>query len=300
MIADHTFAWAPATFDGRQEERGAMLVPATVLGPWGERRVALQLDTGVFHSVVYSNALKEIAGANPSGVAADDGVSVRLHSFADAGVDPVRRFGVYQMTSPLEEVAGLLLAGTLGLDALVGQVTWLDFERRRCVIFPAGEREGPRFSGFEFRGGRIWKGHFYLECTLGGDSSLNLIFDTGSCRTNVACASAHWPVIVDCSVAPTRRYVVKGASWGRDIEIIEAPVVADLVVSGVALKGRVASRASIDGKPAFDGTPGLDGLVGCAPFDEAGAVVLDLHRNEFGVAKPRPGAAIADPGQCSG
>lgn len=254
------FEWLP--WDG-VTPRGAIAVPIELEG----RAYRFQLDTGSDATMIYGNEAERRGWVEPGRTSQRVG-SIRLGGIQ---VPPSRL-----MTRPEIRPGADELAGTVGLDLLLGHVVVLDYPGQRfCVVHRADVpqllfRRTTWASAAEIRNGK-----FFVTVGISGREFGALFFDTGASYLAINVDIEQWKALTGHPSENEATERVMAGSWGKQVAIHGAPARGPLTV-GTLRFGCPMIYYRPDEPAHFHGFPyHAEGSLGNAPFWST-VVVLDL------------------------
>lgn len=261
------FTWLP---NDKGSPRGGISVPVRING----RSLPLQLDTGANVTSLY--------GSFPvaAGWATTGSETFRAKAFELAGTT-LDRAQVY-LNPDMEEDA--TLRGTLGLPALMGRITVIDYPKQRFCLFAEADLPGP-LQRATFVRAMLRNAKFHVPIRTGAFASDTIVFDTGSSEMPLHVDLSAWKRITGRTTTAAASSTIQGTAWGKPFTLAGAPAAAPVTLGGLPL-GTVTVFTNPDTPESFTEWPvPTDGVLGNAPFWD-GIVILDLTaRVRFGVIR---------------
>jgi hypothetical protein len=270
---DAFFAAHPhAVFEWTEAEgvsdRAAILLPVTVDG----REGWFQLDTGLDVTLAY--------GEVPDGWERESfDRRIRIPSFA---IGAMRRGPAWVHARPDHDTDGDRL-GSLGLDALIGKLTVLDYPRRRFLLMDPGEAPPWLWERASWTPAEVKDAKLFLTVTLGGRGMSGMFFDTGSSAFDITVDLDDWLEITGCAGPEEAATSWTVKKWKRKRTMLGAPARKPLVIGSVRIPDPNVYTLKEEPK-MFEAWPfPVRGLIGNAPFLDR-VVLIDLGvRQRFGV-----------------
>lgn len=268
-LACSSFEWIHTD----EVERAAIVVPVVLDG----ESYRLQLDTGADYSMVYGDIADQrgwpVIGGFPRLVPSAEigGMSLGpVHMLQNAGMSTDE--GIH---------------GTLGLDALVGKLTVIDYPGQRFCVMERGAATDAVWMETVWSPAELRNGKLFLPVTLDGEPLDALAFDTGSSASALFVDYEPWLAITGAadSTDATSRWV--GTAWGREITVAGRPIEGRLQIGARIVPSEFASAyTELTDPEDFAGWPfPIGGLVGNAGLWDR-VVVLDLGvSTRFGVVR---------------
>jgi hypothetical protein len=259
------FTWLP---NDKGSPRGGISVPVRING----RIVPLQLDTGANETSLY--------GGFPvkAGWAAKGTETFRAKTFelARATLD---RPQVY-LNPDMEEDASL--RGTLGLPALMGRITVIDYPKQRFCLFAEADLPVP-IQRATFVRAMLRNGKFHVPISTGDFRSDTIVFDTGSSEMPLHVDLAAWKRITRRTTTHDAPATIQGTAWGKPFTLAGAPAAVPVMLGNLSL-GTTTVFTNPDAPESFVEWPvPTDGVLGNAPLWD-GIVILDLTAKvRFGI-----------------
>lgn len=254
------FEWVP--WEG-VTPRGAIAVPIELDG----RTYRFQLDTGSDASMIYGDEAERRGWVEPGRT------SQRVESIRLGGtrVPPGRLITRPEITPAAGE-----LAGTVGLDLLLGHVVLLDYPRQRFCVVPRADAPRLLLRNTTWAdAAEIRNGKFFVTVTLAGKQLDALFFDTGASYLAVSVDEERWKALTGRASGSGAAERVTGRSWGRRVAMHGAPALGPLRVGPLRF-GCPTIFYRPDEPTQFRGFPyPADGSLGNAPFWNE-VIVLDL------------------------
>jgi hypothetical protein len=217
-------ACAPMRWEASEgRPRIALSTPVRVNG----RRYWFQFDTAAWPSMLYGDEADRRGWTSPSDV------SIRARSFEAGGVTFE---GDRALISIRRDMRRGNPGGTLGLSALMGKLTVIDYRAMRLCILP-------RTADVAFAREASWtplrlrRGSPRIAIQIGEQTFPNMIFDTGS---------SMFPLLVDLPLwtrltghaAPSEAPIVEhGTAWGRPKSWRGAPTQEPITIGDVVSRG---------------------------------------------------------------
>ena len=244
-------------------ERGGISVPIQLNG----QTMPLQLDTGANVTILYGQL------AVKSGWAAKGAENFQARSFSVAGA-ALDRPKIYVNPDMDEDPA---VRGTLGLPALLGKVTVIDYPAKRFCLFAEADLPTPLRQA-DFVRAMLRNAKFHVPITSGTFASDTVVFDTGSSEMPLHVDLAAWKIITGRTSTDNAPASIKGMAWGKPFTLAGAPALSPVMLGEIAL-GKVDVFTNPDAPASFSEWPvRTDGALGNAPFWD-GIVILDLTAN---------------------
>jgi hypothetical protein len=254
------FEWLP--WNG-VTPRGGIAVPIELEG----RTYRFQLDTGSDATMIYGNEAERRGWVEPGRTSQRVG-RIRLGGIQ---VPPSRLITRPEIRPGADE-----LAGTVGLDLLLGHVVVLDYPRQRFCVVPRADvprllfRRTTWADAAEIRNGKL-----FVTVTMAGNQLDALFFDTGASYLAVSVDVERWKAITGRAGEDEATERVMAGSWGKQVAIHGAPARGPLRVGALRL-GCPMIYYRPDAPTHFEEFPyPAEGSLGNAPFWSA-VVVLDL------------------------
>lgn len=253
--------------DAKGEKKAAIGVPVLING---QTRL-LQLDTGADVTMLYgSNA--ERAGWSQPGQK-----TFRATTFS-IGSTAIDRPTIHVNVGMKD---GGKLVGTLGLPALMGRVTVIDYPGQRLCVF--AEADVPEImAGLPYVRGDLRYTKLFLPVSVDAFQSDAIVFDTGSSELPLNVDLTAWTKLTGRASTANPPKVVKGSAWGKPITFAGAPASKPMML-GKANLGTPIVYTNVDNPDAFAQWPiRAEGVLGNASLWD-GIVVLDMTaRIRFG------------------
>jgi hypothetical protein len=238
-------------------DKAAIIIPVVLNGC--KRR--FQLDTGADVSLLYAAEAKA-QGRRPG----DRTVRVRDVEIGGLKLGSVR-MGVREDKTSEED-----MAGTIGLDVLIGRSTIIDFVRRRFCLLDPNDVPATLVDRAAWTDGEIRDGKFFVRTTLDGHPLEGVVWDSGSSALALVVDQEDWRRFTgrcDESEATSR---LSGHSWGNTVAGIGAPATGDLEIAGVRLSAPLVYYIREAPTMFHDWPFPARGLLGNVPF--LGRVVI--------------------------
>ena len=239
-------------------ERGAIIVPISL----GGAAYNYQLDTGTYLTIVYGGEAAKPFGWRPG--------QKMVH---------VPGIGVGGITLPAADVRVATnfqnggIAGTIGLDVLIGHVVILDFPARRIYVLqrtdlPAAVRQRTSWAPAKIRGGK-----FFVHARLNGADCNGLFLDTGSSAFPLMVDAGHWKTLTRPTYGEPPAKEVSVNSWGKQVKLVGQPALGTIEITSLRVVHPLIFRmpGAGSGKPP----QAVSGLLGNALFWDD-ILVLDL------------------------
>jgi hypothetical protein len=199
-------------------ERGSIIVPISL----GDATYNYQLDTGTYVTIVYGGETAKRFGWTPG--------QTMVH---------VPSIGVGGITLPAANVRvaassqGGGIAGTIGLDVLIGRVVVLDFPARRIYILlradlPAAVRRRISWTPAKIRGGK-----FFVHAKLDGADCDGLFLDTGSSAFPLVVDADHWKTLTRPTYGEHPAREVSVNSWGKQVKLVGQPALGAIEIASL-------------------------------------------------------------------
>lgn len=246
---------------------GSIQVPVMLDG----HSLSLQLDTGANDSQLYGAVADHI-------VSSSNGARWTTTSSLSIGTTVVHHPRL-RLNYAMKADAGE--DGTLGLNALVGRITVIDFPKRLLCLFEAGDQPGwlapTTWTDADLRSSKL-----FIPARIGPLHSTAFIFDTGSSAIPVLLSLDDWKTVTGKKSADQATTSFSATSWGTKMTIQGAPALGSVTLGSLTTAAPIvyilpgdASFSSWEGHPA--------GVIGNRAFLNK-TVVLDLtDRVRFGI-----------------
>jgi len=264
------------------QPHAALLLPVHL--PGCLRTCYVQFDTGAPYSLLYGKPLAALRQAYPTAQLPAPRQDT-VHNFSLAlGTGQlharrllVRPYGQGQI--PADSTSPFII-GTLGTDALAGQVLVLDYPHQRFSLYarlPDSLASRAQFTPLSFASRRV-----LLRMGLQGQEQ-QFLFDSGSSAFSLLTNQSTWQTLATPAATPHTSGV---NSWGRRL-------LAHTVASGEALQVG-ALRVPLRTVTYLDGTSfwqqalmrfsGMTGMLGNEPF-RSHTLIIDTQANRFGLVQ---------------
>lgn len=251
------FTWLP---NDKGSPRGGIAVPVRING----RMLPLQLDTGANVTSLYGHYPIQ------AGWASKGTEAFRARSMQVAGVS-LGRPQVY-LNPDMEDDASL--RGTLGLPALMGRITVIDYPRQRFCLFAEADLPGS-LGKATFVRAMLRNAKFHVPIRTGAFTSDTIVFDTGSSEMPLHVDLANWKRITGRAVTTAAPSSIRGTAWGKPFTLAGAPAASPVTLGDIPL-GTVNVFTNPNTPDSFADWPvQTDGVLGNAPLWD-GIVILDL------------------------
>jgi hypothetical protein len=251
------FTWLP---NDRGSERGGISIPVRLNGT----AMSLQLDTGANVTSLYGQF------AVRAGWAEKGAENFQARTFTIAGV-ALDRPKVYVNAEMVEDP---VVRGTLGLPALLGKVTVIDYPAKRFCLFAEADLPAPLRKA-DFVRAMLRNAKLHVPVTSGAFASDTIVFDTGSSEMPLHVDLAEWKVITGRTSTNKAPASIKGMAWGKPFTLAGAPALSPLKLGEVTL-GKVDVFTNPEAPTSFSEWPvRTAGVIGNAPFWD-GIVIIDL------------------------
>jgi hypothetical protein len=260
-----TFEWSEA--EG-VSDRGAMLVPVQL----GSIETWLQLDSGLDVTLLYGD-LAEDAGWSESD---------RMFRVPDLSIGDVR-LGPTWVRTDRSMSGGGRVAGSVGLDLLVGRVVIIDYPGRRLALATLGDLPGELLRRVSWSPATLRDGKLFPYVILSGSGTGDLFFDTGASAFALVVDQSTWAALTGVADPDTAAVHVDVRSWGKETGLVGHPASGPLVIGSTTIE-EVEVFYFEDQPRMFEAWPfPAKGLLGNAAFFDR-VVVLDLGlRPRFGL-----------------
>jgi hypothetical protein len=247
------------------QARAGLAVQAALNG----KVVYFQLDTGAARSVLYRRLV------NDAGIDIPWQGDGALAGLAFEGAE--RRSIDFSVDDDLtdnghadnEDADSLPVVGSIGLDALVGRTTILDFRRSRFCIIEA--HHALPFEHVEWVDARLQFGRIFVTVKAGNREYPGFFYDSGSNSFSAVVEKDMWKVLT--GKRPVDASDHKSVdSWGSKLAFYGAPSVQPLHLGALSLGMPTIFSADLD---LFDRRRGEQGVIGNRVF-ENGTLILNL------------------------
>jgi hypothetical protein len=276
------FRWFGATVGGKQIERLALHLPATLTGLPGEHQ--LQLDTGASHTVLHGGALQDLDPAFVPG-ARSMAVSGTMAGVAVTN-EPVGVIPDFRAT--LGDGSPMPIIGSLGLSFFAERILVLDYPRTRFLVLPKhASLPDDLAARMEFVPATLRNGKLYLPVTLNGHVRGDIFFDTGASAFALTTSPESWRALTGRRGTERSNRRLTVSSWDTNVTLVGASMQGDLTV-GTATLRRPLVWHTLDERFSFSAWPDTDGFIGNELFAERFAMVLDLPNRRLGIATSGP------------
>lgn len=253
--------------DAKGAKKAAIGIPVLING---QTRL-LQLDTGADVTMLYGGNAERAGWSQPGQK------TFRATTFS-IGSTAIDRPTIH--VNPGMKDSGKLV-GTLGLPALMGKVTVIDYPHQRLCVF--AEADVPEvMAGIPYVRGDLRYTKLFLPVSVDTFQSDAIVFDTGSSELPLNVDLTAWTKLTGRASTANPPAVVKGSAWGKPITFAGAAASKPMML-GKANLGTPIVYTNADNPTAFAQWPiRAEGVLGNASLWE-GIVVLDMTaRIRFG------------------
>ncbi len=254
------FAWLPNDKGG---ERGGISIPVEVNG----MTLPLQLDTGANVTILYGQFAAKAGWAKKG----DENFQARSFKVVGTAID---RPKIYINTDLDDDPT---VRGTLGLPALLGKITVIDYPAKRFCVFAEADLPAPLRKA-DFVRAMLRNAKFHVPVTSGGFKSDTVVFDTGSSEMPLHVDLLQWKALTGRNSTDRAPASIKGMAWGKPFTLAGALSLSPVMIGETTL-GKVDVFTNPGAPTSFSDWPvQTDGVLGNAPFWD-GIVILDLTAN---------------------
>ena len=276
------FIWVADSSTSPVQPHAALLLPVRL--PGCPRTCYVQFDTGAPYSLLYGKPLAALRQAYPAAqlpMPRQDTV----HSFSLAlgsGKVHARRLLVRpygQAQLPADSTAPFII-GTLGTDALAGQVLVLDYPHQRFSLYarlPDSLVRRAQFTPLSFASRRV-----LLRMSLQGQEQ-QFLFDSGSSAFSLLTNQGTWQKMAMPAATP---HISGVNSWGRRLLAHTVACGEELQVG--ALRVPLRTVTYLEGtsfwQQALMRFSGMTGMLGNEPFHRH-TIIIDPQAGRFGLVQ---------------
>lgn len=237
--------------------KGAIVVDLTIDG----RRRTMQLDTGADISFL-NNAPAQ-------------GVTSRSVKVGKTELGPLW----------FAQTGGKDDGGTLGLDALIGQVLAIDFPGSRLCFARPADFPYSIYSATNWTPAAIRNGKFFITLSVNGQARTDFFFDTGASLFPLSTDDSTWRQLTGLNDIKSASQTIEGSAWGKKIALMGAPVLGDLEVGGLKLPRAMVYVRSDKADFFASAKQDMAGLVGNAAVWDHVVLLYLSSRPAFGLLK---------------
>ncbi len=260
--------------DGQGNPRAAMSVAVRVNG----EPKRFQVDTGADTSILYG------AASDTAGWSTPDARFFRPATLTIGATTLERPYTVI-----LRDMAADGIDGTLGLPALVGRVTVIDYPGRRLCLFKDADLPRAVGAAAQFVAGALHDGKFFLPLQVGTTRWRDVMLDTGSSAMPLTIDRSRWLDATGRSSTVRPPKTIAGSSWGKPVSFAGAPAARPVSIGGTIELGRPLLFTQADAPDGFARYPfPADGILGNASLWDGMVVLILTGRTDFGYIAPRP------------
>jgi hypothetical protein len=261
--------WVPAQVNGHTERHAALMVETELEA--SRMHGLMQLDLGIYSTVVYAPVRATRGGVTMSGTIAN-------RHFQN------ERFYPQPGTGAPAPATQPPLLGSIGAGFFEHRILILDFVKQRLAILgkravlpPAIER------GIEYLPLRFQDGHVLVAAAIDGQEAPNAIFDTGSSMIPFFASRGRWSEWTHRQTEDFANSTIRLQSWGKEVVVVRAPVgtlcVGSACLSHPEIYCQVSRLATLD----LDKAPQLSGAFGNVIFLGRYTVIVDIPGRRFGL-----------------
>jgi hypothetical protein len=264
------FEWTGREFNKVSYPKAAILVPVKLAG--SDKKLFAQLDTGCNGTFFYGKILEK-HGVKFDSTSRDYIEFSWLGEVETPGLKKDSAFVSWSMDYPVDlssEKPEDNIAGTIGLDEILGKILVLNFPLREYALF-SDSSELPA---------DLKDARFYVNIVIGNDTLKDVFYDTGASISTLTLPLADWkratglqgdePEIIRDSVL----------SWGKNVEVLKATSKGDLQFGNIRIKAPVVEHVEWP-----DTSFANYRLMGNAPFYDEYIVAVDCKYSRMGVAE---------------
>jgi hypothetical protein len=275
------FRWRGAMFGTRVVQKAALQVPIRIDS--APDNLFLQLDTGSDGTMFYEVPYREIRQALPASLPRFVLESARIGR-TDASRDT---FWMRPKSGRPINATGARTVGTLGADFIRHRTLVLDFPQSRFafvergVALPQWMEANAHWTVLTFRNGKI-----FVRATIDGVERDDVFFDSGSSAFALIVRREWWTTLTGRSPADSTNDSYMASSWGRDVELVGAPLRNPVTIAGIQFANATAfHHRPTEGVPNFFETSPypLSGYFGNVMFADRYIVIVDIPRSRFGL-----------------